>query len=152
MYTHKCIYTRAHTCIHINCFWTSGSAMMYIRSLISLEVICCIPAAKPKLLNRKFSLHRRDKHLHWALRLVSWCQVGGSLCCLCIVHILSSVWAGMDYSWGIWVSQNLTTKRGTSWGPAEENKARCEGLRRLSGCSVKDLGNLCSCWTGFWFN
>lgn len=70
---------------------------------------------------------------------------GGSLCCFCIVHILSSLRAGMDYSWGIWVSQNLTTERGTSWGPAEgkgeEEKKEREGLRRLSGHSVKDSGS-----------
>ncbi len=126
---------------------------MYEDSLLGLEVICCILAAKPKLQNWKFSLRRRDKHVHWAFRLVSWrCQVGGSLCCLCIVHILSSLWPGMDYSWGIWVSQNLTTEWGTSWGPAEENKARYGGLRRLSGRSVKYLGNLCLCWTGSWLN
>lgn len=111
-------------------------------------MICCIPAAKPKLLNWKFRLHRLHKHVRCAFHLVSLCQVRGSLCWLCIVHILSSVWAGMDYSWGIWVSQNLTTEWGTSWGPAEENKARCGGLRRLSGRSVKDWGNLCLCWTG----
>lgn len=98
--------------------------------------------------NEWFNVHQRTLSLH----LVSRCQVGGSLCCLCIVHILSSLWAGMNYSWGIWVSQNLTTERGTSWGPAEENKARYVGLRRLSGRSVKDYGNLCLCWTGSWFH
>lgn len=112
--------------------------MMYGRSSLSLEVICCVPAAKAELL---VSTEETSMYLH----LVSWCQVGGSLCSLCIVHILSSLWAGMDYSWGIWVSQNLTTERGTSWGPAEENKDRYARLRRLSGRGVKDLGNLCLC-------
>lgn len=30
---------------------------------------------------------------------------------------------------GIWVSQNLITERGTSWGPAEENEARYQRSR-----------------------
>jgi len=47
--------------------------------------------------------------------------------------------AGTDNSRGIWVSQNLTTERGTSWGPAEENKAQYERLRRLSGCRLRHL-------------
>lgn len=124
---HKCIYTQAHTCVHINtCLWTSGSTVMYVRPVTqSGSDFAAFLLPNQKLPNWKFSFHRRVKHVRWAFRLVSWCQVGGSLCCLCIVHILSSVWAGMGYSWGIWVSQNLTTERGTSWGPAEENEARC---------------------------
>lgn len=69
VYAHKCIYTQANTCVHINtCLSPSESlnAIMYKRSLLSLEVICCIPAAKTKVLNWKFSLHRWDKHVCWA--------------------------------------------------------------------------------------
>lgn len=105
-HTH-CIYTQAHTCLRINtCLWTSGSTLMYKRSFFCrLEVICWIPVeTKPN------PHHRWDKPVLRAPRLVTWCQVGGSLCCLCIVHILSLVCAGRGYCWGIWVSQNLTTE------------------------------------------
>lgn len=154
MYTRKRIYTQAHTCVHINtCFCPSGSECYNVskdstQSGCDLLHSCC--QTKTSKLKVKTPLARQAFTL--CLRLVSRCQVGRSLCWLCIVHILSSVRAGMDYSWGIWVSQNLTTEWGTSWGPAEENKARCGGLRRLSGRSVKDWGNLCSFWTSFKFN
>ena len=56
VYTHKCIYTQAYTCIHINtCPGLSEhlNTVMFKWSVLRLEGICCIAAAKPKLLNWK---------------------------------------------------------------------------------------------------
>lgn len=112
-HTHKCVYTQAHACVHINtCVCPSENliAIMFEKVFAPygsdlLRSCCQTQTSKVKVWSPAV---RRACTL--SLRLVSWCQVGGSLCCLCVVHILSSLWAGMDYSWGIWVSQKLTTE------------------------------------------
>lgn len=108
-------------------------------------MICCIP----KLL---WHLCRRDEGWTPDPRLMSRCQVRVSLCCLHIVHILSSALAGSDCGGrgggGIWVSQNLTTERGTSWGPAEENEACYE---RARGTFWLYIQASYVCWRCSWF-
>lgn len=136
LYTYNCIYTQtlvsAHQELHVT---------MCRRTSHSLKVIRCIPNKKTKqFMTETLLLSMLVRQMCMlSPRFMSGRQVGVSLCCLGIAHILSSMLAGMDYSRRIWVIQNLTTERGTSWGPAEENKAQYKGLRRQSGHRFKHL-------------
>lgn len=118
-HTHSYIYIQARSCKHINtclCLWEPVRCES-IKGLYSIWKRSAAYLLPNQNFRTESLVSTSETSLYVKLCLVSWCQVGSSLCSCCIVHILSSLWAGMDYSQGIWVSQNLTTEQGTSWGP-----------------------------------